>query len=125
MSGAATGVGAMSVASCATLDAAAPAQGVSFNVIYPNHAGARFDREYYKSTHVPMVMRVMKAVGVTLIEGVPRGETAAPFAMIAHFQFESAAALDAALARPEMADLRADLEKFTDIRPTTMFGRPL
>jgi uncharacterized protein (TIGR02118 family) len=98
---------------------------VSFNVIYPNHEGARFDTSYYRAAHIPMVMRVMNAVSVTLIEGVPRGDTAPPFAMIAHFQFVSSEALDAALSDPAMAEVRADVAMFTDIRPTIMFGRPL
>ncbi|MEJ0059034.1 MAG: EthD family reductase [Terricaulis sp.] len=104
--GAGTSVGAMTLASCATTNAAAEAP-VSFNVIYPNHEGARFDTAYYKDTHIPLVMRVMNAASVTLTEGVPMGATPAPFAMIAHFQFASAEALDAALANPAMAELRA------------------
>jgi uncharacterized protein (TIGR02118 family) len=120
---AATGVGV--AASSGSTMAAEPKSGVSYNVIYPNHDGARFDTGYYRSTHIPMVMRVMKADKVTLIEGVPRGATPPPFAMIAHIEFASFEALEAALAKPEIAELRADLVKFTDIKPTTMFGRPL
>jgi uncharacterized protein (TIGR02118 family) len=122
---AAAGVGVTMAASSGSTGAAEPKSGVSFNVIYPNHDGARFDTSYYRSTHIPMVMRVMKADKVTLIEGVPRGATAAPFAMIAHFEFGSSEALEIALASPEMAELRADVAKFTDIKPTTMLGRPL
>lgn len=122
---AAAGVGVTTAAASGSAMAAEPKSSVSFNVIYPNHDGARFDTGYYRSTHIPMVMRVMKADKVTLIEGVPRGATAPPFAMIAHFEFASSEALEAALAKPEMAELRADLAKFSDIKPTTMFGRPL
>jgi uncharacterized protein (TIGR02118 family) len=122
---AAAGVGVAMAASSGSTKAAEPRSSASFNVIYPNHDGARFDTQYYRSTHIPMVMRVMKADKVTLIEGVPRGATAAPFVMIAHVEFASSEALEIALARPEMAELRADLAKFTDIKPTIMFGRPL
>lgn len=122
---AAAGVGVTVAAASGSTRAAEPKSSVSFNVIYPNHHGARFDTHYYRSIHIPLVMRVMKADKVTLIEGVPRGETAAPFAMIAHVEFASSEALETALAKPEMAELRADLAKFTDIKPTIMFGRPL
>jgi uncharacterized protein (TIGR02118 family) len=98
-------------------------QTMSLNVIYPNHEGARFDTNYYRSTHIPLAMKVMKASGVLLIEGVANGTAAAPYAMIAHFQFPSADALKAALADPGMADVRADVPKFTDIKPTVMLGR--
>ena len=78
---------------------AAPEQTMSLNVIYPNHEGARFDTTYYRSTHIPLAMKVMNAARVILIEGVPMGSVAAPYVMIAHFQFASPEALQAALAK--------------------------
>ena len=96
---------------------------MSLNVIYPNHDGARFDTSYYRSTHIPLAMKVMKAARVILIEGVPMGSAAAPYAMIAHFQFASSEALTAALANPAMAEVRADVATFTDIKPTVMLGK--
>ena len=124
ISGAATSVGAMTVLSSETVTAA-PAPTVSLNVIYPNHDAARFDTSYYKATHIPLAMKVMKAVSVLLIEGVPMGTAAAPYAMIAHFQFASSEALQAALANPAMAEVRADVARFTDIKPTVMLGKSL
>jgi uncharacterized protein (TIGR02118 family) len=124
MSGAATAIGAMTVLSTERLLAAVEPT-MSLNVIYPNHDGARFDTSYYRSSHIPLAMKVMKATTVLLIEGVPNGSTAAPFAMIAHFQFASSEALQAALGNPAMADVRADVPKFTDIKPTVMLGKSL
>ncbi len=124
MWGAATGLAAMTVISPGMLQAAAEPT-MSLNVIYPNHDGARFDMSYYRSSHIPLAMKVMSAASVILIEGVPNGDTAAPFAMIAHFQFASSEALKAALANPAMADLRADVPKFTDIKPVIMLGKSL
>lgn len=122
--GAAVGVGAMTVLSSETATAAQQPT-MSLNVIYPNHDGARFDAGYYRSTHIPLAMKVMKANSVLLIEGVPNGTTAAPYAMIAHFQFPSLDALKAAVADPAMAEVRADVARFTDIKPTVMFGKSL
>ncbi len=119
---AATGVGAMTAMSSKTVKAAAK-ETMSLNVIYPNHEGARFDIRYYRDTHIPLAMKVMKADSVILIEGVPMGATAAPYAMIAHFQFASPEALKAATDNPRMAELRADVPKFTDIKPTVMLGK--
>ena len=118
----ATGLGAMAVMSSGMVEAAPP-QTMSLNVIYPNHDGARFDTTYYRATHIPLAMKVMKADKVILIEGVPMGTNPAPYAMIAHFQFASAAALQAGLADPGMAGVRADVAKFTDIQPTVMLGK--
>lgn len=120
--GAAASVGAMTILSPEVAKAASEPT-VSLNVIYPNHEGARFDTAYYRSTHIPLAMRVMKAAGVMLIEGVPMGSAAPPYAMIAHFQFASLEALQAALANPAMAEVRADVARFTDIRPAVMLGR--
>ena len=66
--GAATSVGALTVTSSEIVEAA-PEPTMSLNVIYPNHDGARFDTGYYRSTHIPLAMKVMKAASVILIEG--------------------------------------------------------
>jgi uncharacterized protein (TIGR02118 family) len=122
--GAAAGVGATAVLSSRAVSAA-PEATMSLNVVYPNQEGSRFDKTYYKSTHIPLAMKVMQAASVTLIEGVPMGATPAPYVMIAHFQFASAEAVTAGLANPAMAEVRADIAKFTDIKPTVMLGRSL
>jgi uncharacterized protein (TIGR02118 family) len=101
----------------------APAPTVSLNVLYPHHAGARFDHAYYRATHIPLAMKVMKAASVKLIEGVATPAGPAPFAMIAHFEFPSLAALQAATASPAMAEVRADIAKFTDIKPVILIGK--
>jgi uncharacterized protein (TIGR02118 family) len=122
MGSAVTGLGAMAVQSAGIAEAA-QSQTMSLNVIYPNHSGARFDVAYYRATHIPLAMKVMKADKVMLIEGVPTDAAAPPYAMIAHFQFASAEALKAAISDPAMADVRADVAKFTDIKPTVMLGK--
>jgi hypothetical protein len=43
--------------------------------------------------------------------------------MIVHFEFASAAALKAATENPDMAGVRADVAKFTDIKPVVMVGK--
>ncbi|TFW17610.1 EthD family reductase [Massilia arenosa] len=96
---------------------------MSFNVIYPNREGARFDTHYYRETHIPLVQRIFHPARVTLIEGVPMGGAAPPFVMIAHFEFASLGALNAALSAPDRGALRADLANFTDIEPTILLGK--
>jgi len=100
-----------------------PPQATILAVVYPTHEGARFDIAYYRANHIPLAMKVMRAERVTLIEGVPTGDAAPPYAMIAHFQFSSPEALQRAVASPAMADVRADVATFTDIRPIVMFAR--
>lgn len=121
--GAATAMGAVAVFSADDAGAVALAPSVSFNVLYPNHAGAWFDMAYYKATHIPLVERVMKPARTLLIEGVAADANPAPYAMIAHFEFPTAEVLQAALARPDMGLLRDDLVNFTDIKPAIMMGK--
>lgn len=111
----------MTILPSETAEAADPT--MSLNVVYPNKEGARFDANYYRATHIPMAMNVMKATSVLLIEGVANANAPAPFAMIAHFKFPSADALKTAVSDPRMAEVRADVAKFTDIVPTVMIGR--
>jgi uncharacterized protein (TIGR02118 family) len=95
----------------------------SMNVLYPHHPGAKFDHAYYRATHIPMVREIMKPIDVVLVEGVATPAGPAPFVMIAHIQFASLEALQAAQAQPRSPELRADLAKFTDIKPTIMIGK--
>lgn len=118
---AAVSLGAVAVLSSGAASAA-PEQKASLSILYPNREGARFDLAYYRSVHIPLAMKVMGAADVMLIEGVPTGNAAPPFVMIAHFQFASPAALEKGLANPAMADVRADIAKFTDIKPTILRG---
>ena len=120
--GAVTGAGALAALGSAPAQAQTAAN-VSINVLYPNHAGAKFDLAYYRATHIPLAMKVMGASRVVLVEGVATPAGPAPFVMIAHFMFPSMEALQAAHANPAMAEVRADIAKFTDIKPTVMVGR--
>jgi uncharacterized protein (TIGR02118 family) len=121
-SGAVAGLGAvMTLASGAARAAAQPV--MSLNVIYPNHDGAKFDVDYYRNSHIPLAMKVMKAEKVILIEGVPSKGAPPPFAMICHFEFASAEALAASGTAPGIEEVRADVAKFTDIKPIVMMGK--
>lgn len=121
VAGGVTGFGVMA-AHAAGVPAAAQAPTMSLNVIYPNRTGARFDMAYYRATHIPLAMKVMKADRVVLIEGLPSGDAPPPYVMIAHFEFASAEALKTGVSDPGMPEVRADIPKFTDITPTVMVG---
>jgi uncharacterized protein (TIGR02118 family) len=93
------------------------------SVIYPNHDGAKFDADYYANTHGKLVEEIWAPARTTLVRGTASpGGGAAPFAMIAHFEFADAAALGAAMSNPRTAELTADVPNFTDIQPQLMIG---
>ena len=93
------------------------------SVIYPNHDGAKFDADYYANTHAKLVDDVWSPAKASFVRGTAApGGGAAPFAMIAHFEFADAAALGAAMANPRLPELTADVVNFTDIQPVLMVG---
>ena len=63
---AAASFGAAAAISSGETQAAEPV--MSLNVVYLNHDGAKFDAGYYRSSHIPLVTKVMEPANVTLIE---------------------------------------------------------
>ena len=102
---------------------------IVFSVLYPAAAGARFDAAYYKATHIPLVEQAFRSSGlrgVQVLHGLSAGDGgAAPYLAIAHFSFESAAALNASLTGPRAAEVFGDIANFTTIQPVTQISAPL
>ena len=94
---------------------------IRVTVTYFKQAGARFDMDYYMTTHMPMVERLMRPKGM-LGWSVDTGVEGILPAMLPDFQaqaqmiFENLSDFQAALAA-ESAALLADIPKFTDIQP--------
>ena len=90
-------------------------------VLYPAKDGARFDFDYYKTHHAPMVDEVWKPQSAEILKGVAcAGGSAPPYLLSASFRFASPEALQAAMADPRGAELMADVAKFTDITPSVV-----
>jgi uncharacterized protein (TIGR02118 family) len=98
-------------------------------VSYPNVAGAKFDFDYYLSTHVPMVeakLRRRGLTGWTIDKGLSGGTpgTDPEFLVQAHLLFESIEAFKAAM-ESEGAEIMADIPKYTDIQPQIQVNKVL
>lgn len=94
---------------------------VLVSVMYPNQSGARFDRDYYLQTHIPLVKERWGPMGlqeVRLVRGVgtPDG-SAAPHQVIALLFFRSLQDFQNA-AQAHAQEILADVPKFTDVQPT-------
>ena len=90
-------------------------------VLYPAHADARFDYDYYVDHHTPLVREVWSPEDVTVYRGVAGvGGGEAPHRLIAHIRFASNEALAAALAGERTPEVFADVAKFTDIQPVAL-----
>jgi uncharacterized protein (TIGR02118 family) len=90
-------------------------------VLYPTHAGARFDYDYYVDHHTPLVREAWSPEDVSVhrgLTGVGGGE--APYRLIAHIRFASDEALQDALGSARTPEVFADVAKFTDIAPVAL-----
>lgn len=101
---------------------------VQVSVMYPNTAGSRFDERYYLNEHAALLQRCWSGMGlsdVRLLRGVgtPDGG-AAPYRVIALLTFDSAEALQAAVAK-HGAEVFADIARFTDVQPIVQVNAPL
>lgn len=86
-------------------------------VSYPVTDGARFDRDYYAATHLPLVLEKWGPHGLTDATGLLPDDDAPAHVAVALLTFRDAAARDAALASAEAAALFGDVGNFTDIQP--------
>lgn len=87
-------------------------------VSYPRHDGARFDADYYRDTHIPLVADTWGACGMTDAEILWPADDSQPHAAMVVLKFRDSGAIDAALGAPGSAQVMADIANFTDIAPT-------
>jgi uncharacterized protein (TIGR02118 family) len=102
---------------------------IRVTVSYPNTAGARFDLDYYLTTHIPLVEAKLTKHGLTgwvvdqgLSGAAPGSE--AEFLIQGFLTFESVEAFEAALAS-EGAEIMADIPNYTDIQPRIQVNKVL
>jgi uncharacterized protein (TIGR02118 family) len=96
--------------------------------MYPEAEAARFDFDYFRDQHVPMVRELLAEFGLTdarALKGVgaPGGGAAAQRA-ISLLSFQSMEAFQAGIAKHGDA-IFADRPRFTDIQPSFQVNEPL
>ncbi len=85
---------------------------IRLSVLYPATEGATFDHDYSREKHVPLAVRTWGLDGAEIDKGVD-----GPYVAAVHFKFESAEALQAALAAEGTGDVQADIANYTSITP--------
>jgi len=93
---------------------------IKVSIIYPNGPGARFDHDYYRNQHLPLIQRRMGAAlkYYTIDRGL-RGATPdapAPYVAMCHLLCDSVEAYESAYG-PHVQEIRADIPNFTDQTP--------
>lgn len=93
---------------------------IKFNVIYPHKEGARFDHDYYREKHLPMLAKLLgdACISYSIDKGLAGREpgTPPPFFASCSILCESVEKLQSAL-DPHTQAIRADVKNYTDVAP--------
>jgi uncharacterized protein (TIGR02118 family) len=93
---------------------------IKVSVMYPNTPGARFDHEYYRDKHMPLVKPRMgdSCKSYTIDKGLAGGVpgTPATYVGMSHIFCESVEAFQAGFG-PHAKEIMADSLNYTDQRP--------
>ncbi len=93
---------------------------IKVSILYANGEGSKFDHEYYRTSHIPMVKEKM---GSALLDsGIEKGlaggapDAPAPFVCIGYLNFNSVEDFQQAFG-PNAEHIMADIPNYTDITP--------
>ena len=93
---------------------------IKFNVLYPQSEGARFDHDYYREKHMPMVARLLGSacLSYSIDKGLAGGTPGAPSPFFASCSVvcDSVQSLQQALA-PHGREIMADIPNYTSAQP--------
>jgi uncharacterized protein (TIGR02118 family) len=94
-------------------------------VLYPNQPSSRFDLDYYVTSHLPLVRKLLGPMGMRSLTytAIPSPDAEAPskYRLIAELRFDDAAATQRALLA-HGAQTQADISNFTDVAPVILIG---
>ncbi|MFP5354426.1 MAG: EthD family reductase [Gemmatimonadota bacterium] len=98
---------------------------IKVSVMYPNAPGARFDHDYYREKHMPLLKARMgdSCKHYTIDKGLAGGAPGTPATYIGmcHIYCDSIEAFQSAFG-PHMAELKADIPNYTDQTPVIQFS---
>jgi len=87
--------------------------------MYPNSAEAKFDTEYYKNTHLPMIAQSLgdslKGLEFNLGMGGKTPSEPAPYIAMAHLTFESLESFQDSFG-PNARKFAADVPNYTNVQ---------
>jgi uncharacterized protein (TIGR02118 family) len=93
---------------------------ITVNVIYPNKDGAKFDMNYYLTSHIPMVKKVLGSAlkGCTVEQGLGGGApgTKAEFSVLCHLRFDSVESFQQAFG-PVAGQIQGDIKNYSSEAP--------
>ena len=99
---------------------------IKLSVMYPAAEDIKFDMDYYRAKHIPMMRRLIgdSLKGFSMDRGVVGAELPSPYAVTANLLFESVEAMQAALAEHGSA-LMADIPNYTNVKAVIQISEVL
>ena len=98
---------------------------IKVSVMYPHKPGARFDHDYYRDTHMPLVAARMGAhcLKYAIDKGLAGGApgTPPPYVGMCHIFAESVESFNAGFA-PHAKEILGDIPNYTDLQPVLQFS---
>ena len=93
---------------------------IKVSIMYPSSPGARFDHDYYRDQHLPLIKRRMGA-GLkyyTIDKGLTGAtpDAPAPYLAMCHLLCDSVEVYQSSFG-PHAQEIRTDIRKFTDTTP--------
>lgn len=90
----------------------------TLTVVYPLHEGAKFDRDYYTATHIPLCASTWTKHGYQSAEVLFPADDTQAYAAVTLLRFADQAAIDASMGDPATGAVVEDIAKFSNINPT-------
>jgi uncharacterized protein (TIGR02118 family) len=98
---------------------------IKVSVMYPNSPGARFDHDYYRDKHLPLIKKRMGPAlkYYTIDRGLAGGapDAAPTYVGMCHLLCDSVEAYEASFG-PHAQELSADIGNFTDQTPVVQIS---
>ena len=94
---------------------------IKVSIMYPQSAGTRFDHDYYRDSHLPLIKRRMGAAlrYYTIDRELAAG---APYVAMCHLICDSLESYQTAFG-PYAEEIKTDIGKFTDRAPVTQISQ--
>lgn len=98
---------------------------IKVSILYPNGEGKKFDMDYYKTKHMPMIANLLgDSLKLLAIEAGISGRTAsdpAPYLAVGHLYFDRLSAWQNSF-RPHADKIRSDIPNYTNIQPVILIS---
>ena len=94
-------------------------------VTYDGDANTRFDREYYVSSHLPLVLEAWGPYGLESAAAFFPASDGAGTIAVCVCTFKDEASVEMSFASPQTLRVMADVLRFTDMQPSQSRAVPL